>query len=149
MKLKIKNNFYIVNRQKLLLMVKELHQQSFGKLKVIPSFSPSGVHWRCTFIAETNHYDCIASNWINKIEGADFDNEIKLTVQELAILFVKENSEFIEHCKGTNEAYEIWYTNMLEQLKEDELPYAYADWEIPKGVWLTTNDNEIKKLPNE
>jgi hypothetical protein len=38
---------------------------------------------------------------------------------------------------------------MLKQLNKDELPYAFAEWELPKGVWITSKGNKIKTLPNE
>jgi predicted nucleic-acid-binding Zn-ribbon protein len=143
------NNFYMANQQKLLFMVEELHKRGFGKLRTIPSLSPSGMHWRCSFIDDTKKFDFIASNWIYKHENENSREEIKLTTHELADLFVKENAEFIEHCKGENEEYTEWYSKMLEQLTKDELPYAFADWEMPKGVWRTSGGNEIKTLPNE
>ncbi|MFT4154119.1 hypothetical protein [Parafilimonas sp.] len=143
------DRFYMTNRQKLLFMVEELHNRGFGKLRVIPSLSPSGVHWRCSFIDETKEHRCIASNWIYGYEKEKSGEEIKLTTQELADLFVKENFEFIEHCKGENEAYTKWYSSILAQLKKGELPYAFADWEMPKGIWRTSEGNDIKTLPGE
>lgn len=130
-------------------MVEELHKRGFGKLRIIPSLAPSGMYWRCSFIDESKENNFIASNWIHDHEKENSREEIKLTMQELADLFIKENLEFIEHCKGKNEEYTKWYSKMLEQLKKDELPYAFADWEMPKGVWRTSEDNEIETLPNE
>lgn len=139
----------MTNRQKLLFMVKELHKRGFGKLRVIPSLSPSGMYWRCSFIEETKSNSFTASNWISSHEKNDSKVEIKMTAKELADLFMKENFEFLEYCKGVNEEYEKWYSGMLEQLSEDELPFAVADWEIPEGFWLTSKGSEIKTLPNE
>jgi hypothetical protein len=130
-------------------MVEELHTHGFGKLRVIPSLSPSGMHWRCSFIDETKTHDFIATNWIYKHENKNSREEIKLTIQELTDLFINENFEFIEHCKGENKEYKEWYSRMLEQLTNDELPYAFADWEMPKGIWETSKGNKIKTLPNE
>jgi hypothetical protein len=130
-------------------MVEELHRRGFGKLKVIPSLSPSGMYWRCSFIDETKTHDFIASNWIYNHENENSRVEIKLTVQELTDLFVNENFKFIEHCKGENKEYTEWYSRMLEQLNKDELPYTFADWEMPKGIWETSKGNKTKTLPNE
>ena len=143
------SNFYMTNRQKLLFMVKELHKQGFGRLRIIPSLSPSGLYWRCSFIDETNNNHFIASGWICKHEKENSQEEIKLTPQELADLFMKENSDFIEHCKGRNEEYVKWYDKMVESLKKDELPYAFADYFPPTDFWKTSEGNEIKTLPNE
>lgn len=144
----MKKNFYSINRQKLLFMVEELHKRGFGTLRIIPSLAPSGLHWRCSFIDELKKNDLISSTWIAGKENENTKEEIKLTIQELADLFVKENLEFINHCKGHNEEYTKWYSEMLKQLKEDELPYAFGDYEMPKGAWRTTKGNEIATLPN-
>lgn len=143
------NNFYMTNRQKLLFMVKKLHIRGYGKLRIIPSLSPSGMHWRCSFINETKSNSFIASNWIYSQENENSEEEIKLTIEELTELFLKENFEFLEHCKGENKEYENWYGGMLEQLTKDELPYAFADWNMPEGFWQTSKGNSIKTLPDE
>lgn len=135
------NNSFIKNRQNLLFMVEELHKLGFGKLRVIPSLSPSGMHWRCSFISEKTNNDFIASNWIYKHENKNSE--------ELCHLFIKENPDFIKQCIGENEEYVLWYRNMVENLEEDELPYAFADHFHPTNFWTTSNGRKIKTLPNE
>ena len=142
------NDFYSTNRQKLLFMAKELHKQGYGKLRVIPSLSPSGMYWRCSFFNEEKR-ELIASNWLSEYENGNSKKEIQQKAQELAALFIKENFDFLKHCRGVNEEYEKWYSGMLEKLTKDELPYAFADWEIPQGIWQTSKGNQIKTLPNE
>jgi hypothetical protein len=44
----------------------------------------------------------------------------------LANLFIKENLEFIEDCKGKNEEYVKWYGEMVDNLEKGELPYAFC-----------------------
>jgi NifB/MoaA-like Fe-S oxidoreductase len=143
------NSFYITNRQKLLFTVKELHKRGFGKLRIIPSLSPSGMSWRCRFIAETKENDLIASTWMGNHEKENSLEEIKLTPQELANLFIRENLEFIEDCKGENEEYVKWYGEMVDNLEKGELPYAFSDYFSPTDFWKTSKGNEIKTLPNE
>jgi hypothetical protein len=46
----------------------------------------------------------------------------------LANLFIKENLEFIEDCKGKNEEYVKWYGEMVDNLEKIELPYAFSDY---------------------
>lgn len=143
------SNLYMKNRQKLLWMVKELHKRGFGKLRIVPSLSTSGLHWRCRFIDETKAHSCIATNWIYDHENEDLLEEIKLTPPELADLFIKENPDFITHCSGKNEVYEKWYGEMVESLEEEELPYAFADYFYPDDFWQTSKGNKIKTLDNE
>lgn len=142
-------SFYMTNRQKLLFMAEELHKRGFGKLRIIPSLSPSGMNWRCNFVDDKNENSFYATDWIYKHESENSSEEIKLTIQEFATLFIKENFEFIEHCKGINEEYIEWYSKILKKLKKDELPYAFADFEMLKGFWRTSEGSEIKTLPND
>lgn len=141
-------NTYMNNRQKLLYMVEELHKRGFGKLEIIPSISPSGMHWRCTFIDETKNHNLIATNWLYDIESSKNGN-IKLSIKELASLFIQENLEFVNHCRGKNKRYNDWYREMLKKLSENELPYAFSDFYYSTSIWKTTLDNEIKTLSND
>ncbi len=145
----MEDNFYMSNRQKLLFAVRELHLRGFGKLRVIPSLSPSGLSWRCIFVAEASGRRCIASTWLSRHEEQNSKAELERTIPELADLFAEENADFVEHCKGENEEYTEWYSKMLERLTDGELPYAFADWPIPKGIWKTSKDQEIPTLPDE
>ena len=140
----------MTNRQKLLHMVKELHKRGFGYLRVNPSVSPSGMYWRCTFINQANMQTYPGDNWINIQESQSPNREIEHTPEELADLFIREVFEFVSACKGLNEEYVNWFEDMLGQLKKGELPYAYADWNTPEGVWVTSIEKtEIKTLPDE
>lgn len=130
-------------------MVKELHRRGFGRLRVIPSLDPAGPNWYCSFVDEEKRSNHHASGWLVYHEHGDSKKEVLVTVNELADLFEKENKEFLNHCKGSNEAYIKWYGEMLEQLSEDELPYAMADFPIPEGVWITSKGREIETLPDE
>jgi hypothetical protein len=71
-------------------------------LRITPSLSPSGMSWPCRFISETKDNDLIASTRICNHEKENSLEEIKLTPQELVNLFIRENLEFIEDCKGEN-----------------------------------------------
>lgn len=141
-------NYYMINRQKLLFMVRELHKLGFEKLRIVPSLSPSGLYWRCEFVSDTEKI--VVSNWIDELEGGN-SQEIKFTPQELADLFVNKKFDFLEKCKGINKQYVEWYSEMLHTLKEGELPYAfdYSDYFEPTDYWKTSEDNKIKTLPNE
>lgn len=145
----MEQDFYATNRQKLLFMVEELHERGYENLRVFPSLSPSGTHWRCSFIEKTERHKVISSNWIYDHEEENSSEELKYSTQELADLFIQENQDFMEHCKGADAEYKMWYTEMLKQLNKDELPYAAADFDIPKGAWITTEGNKIKTLPDE
>lgn len=143
----MKSDAYLSNRQLLLFMVRELHKLGFEKLRVIPSISPSGLHWRCQFINTSKYGECYASNWIGEKEiNAE---EIKLSAGELANEFIKDNPEFMEPCKGKNKEYTKWYSEMLDGLQKGELPFAFSDDYSRKGYWKTNLENEIKTLSDE
>jgi hypothetical protein len=130
-------------------MVFEIHKLGYEKLRVIPALSPSGMSWRCIFTDSTNKYNFIASNWLSKIETEN-PNLIHLKkTEELALDFIEENLSLMEKCHGKYETYTKWYEKMLKQLEDDELPYGYADYEVPKGFWRTTKGKLIETLPDE
>ena len=142
-------NYYMKNRHKLLLMVQELHKRGYGLLRVVPSLSASGTSWRCSFIEKTIHAECIASFWISDMEEKCLNGEITLSPKEMADLFVREKGEFVVLCKGGNERYTRWYREMMAQLDEDELPYAFADRFTSTDYWRTSKGKERKILLGE
>ena len=144
----MENNCYKTNRQKLLFMVNELHKRGFGNLRIIPSLSPSGMYWRCSFVNQENDRNFNATNWLGEYETENLQ-EIKQTPSELAELFVKENIDFIKYCKGENDEYVKWYEEMVNGLDEGELPYAYAEYFSPTDFWKTSSQKTIKTLSDE
>ncbi len=138
------NIFYNINRQKLLFMVEELHKRGFENLRVIPSLSPSGIYWRCKFVngKENKCY------WLYPLLE-EKSEEVKQTTSELADLFIKERHDFIETCKGENKEYTEWFSEMVNSLETEELPYAFSDYFSPTDFWKTSAGREIKTLPNE
>ena len=145
----MENNYYMTNRQKLLFMAKELHKRGYEKLRVIPSLSPSGLSWRCSFIDGTRDNSVIASCWIYQHEKEGSKEEIALSSKELADLFVRENAGFIKQCKGENKEYVKWYSDMVDNLEKNELPYAFSDYFFAKDMWETSEGNRINTLSNE
>ena len=139
-------DFYMINRHKLLLMAEELHKRGYGNLRVVPSLSPSDTSWRCGFVDKLTKKELTASTWIY---GVEKNGLISLTANEMADIFIKENWEFLELCKGEDETYTTWYSEMITQLEEDELPYAFADFFSPCEFWETSKGKEIETLAGE
>ncbi len=134
--------------QKVLHLAKELHNRGYEKLRVLPSLSPSGLYWRCSFSIQGKTKEQISSsNWIQEFNRQE--NEIIHSVTLLTDLFENEYKDFLEKCKGEDKKYSKWYRKMLESLQTDELPYAYADFFTAKGYWQTSKGNQIKTLPSE
>jgi hypothetical protein len=130
-------------------MVAELHNRGFEKLRIIPSLSPSGLHWRCSFIAGAEDIPLNASNWLSGYEDEHSHAEVQPTTEEMADVFMKDNVEFLGRCKGEDREYIDWYSAMLTQLNREELPYAFSDYFSATDFWTTSAGNEIPTLPNE
>ena len=136
--------------QKLLFVAKELHNQGYQNLKVIPSLSPSGLYWRCSFVInnDVTKEMILVSNWIQE-EFQIQEKEIELSLKDLTNFFAEKHYDFLKKCGGENKAYRDWFVNMVQNLKTEELPYAFSDYFSPTNYWKTSLDNEIPILPND
>ena len=139
--------YYMKNMQKLLYIVKELHIRGFEKLRIIPSLSPSGLSWRCSFISDTNseRKSIVSSSWIQNVFNIEEKNEY--SIELLTDMFEKEHIDFLNACKGKNKEYVEWYSDMLHNLNEGELPYAFSDYFGPTDYWETSKGQKINTLP--
>jgi hypothetical protein len=135
--------------QKLLYMVKDLHNLGYESLRIIPGISPSGLNWRCHFITEskTSFINVIASNWFQNI--VDGNERMDISTESLTSMFMRDHSDFLKECATKNNEYIVWYSNMLNKLAADELPYSYDDYFHATTFWKTTKDNKITTLPSE
>jgi len=143
-------NFYMLNFQKILYVAGNLHKKGYQNLRIVPSLSPSGLSWRCSFVTikEGRIVNVYASTWLQGFDGIN-EKEIELTIEELTNLFIEKENDFLQNCKGKNEEYVQWFERVLQNLKEEELPYAYADYFSPTSFWETSLGNEIPILPGD
>ncbi len=143
-------NFYMLNFQKILYVAGNLHKKGYQNLRIVPSLSPSGLSWRCSFVTykEGRIVNVYASNWIQGFDKIN-DKEIELNIEELTNLFIEKENDFLQNCKGKNEEYVKWFERVLQNLKEEELPYAYAEYFSPTSFWETSLGNEIPTLPGD
>ena len=140
---------YMRNRHKLLLMARELHKSGCGYLRVAPSLLPSGMSWRCSFVDKLTKSEVEASIWLYDIEKEGENGLITIGAKEMADIFVRDNGEFVELCKGEDREYTKWYADMVARLEEDELPYAFAEYFSPSGFWKTSKGKEIASLAGD
>ena len=83
-----------------------------------------------------------ASKWLEcnfKIEK----EEITESNIELADLFEREFFGFLQLCKGENKKYTMWFSYMLAELNEEELPYAFSDYYNDRDFWQTSQKKKI------
>lgn len=151
------SNLYMLNLKKVLFIAEALHQKGYENLKIIPSLSPSGLYWRCSFVSANKNIelDVIASSWLESF-GNISENEIQLNIKELTERFIEEHKEFLVKCIGKNEEYINWFKNVLETLDIEELPYAFSDYFGPTTYWQTSigkkiylNTNEANLFPSD
>jgi hypothetical protein len=136
----------MINMQKLLFVVRELHKRGYGKLRIVPSLAPSGLAWRCSFVSKEDE-GIVTSTWIDQL--SQNGREIELTIEELTDRFERDHITFLNTCRGENEEYVKWYETMLRSLDIGELPYAFKEYFGPTDYWLTSKENRIKTLPGE
>ena len=150
--IRMSKNSYMLNMKKVLLIAEELHKRGYQNLRVFPSISPSGVYWRCDFIEQNpdrkSRAHVSVSNWIHEYD--DFkEREIQKSVNELTNDFENEHPDFLQKIKDENPTYVKWYSEMLQELASDELPYAMSDYFKATDVWRTSENKEIKILHDD
>lgn len=138
-------NYYMLNLQKLLFIIEELHKRGYENLKAIPSLSPSGTGWRLELFSADWSQRIPANNWLYSNFRIE-EQEIKLSIPELARLFEEEHFEFLQLCKGENKKYTAWFSSMLIQLDREELPYAFSDYYNDRNFWQTSQGKKIKSF---
>ena len=145
----MEQNIYMIRMQKILFIAKELHERGYENLRVIPSLSPSGMSWRCSFRSKNNREkeDILASVWIQSFKNAE-ENDGE-TVENLSTIFEKAHASFLRKCKGEDPEYKAWFRQMLAALDKGELPYAFSDSFGPAEYWKTSADHKIYTLPGE
>lgn len=136
------------NLQKLRSLARVLHQLGFENLGIIPSLCPSGLSWRCVFLAENNgkRREVFASSWMQD----EFDinsKEIEESIEEIAAKFIVKKTGFLDQCGGENKVYANWVKNVLQQLEKEELPYAFSDYLSSTSYWKTSKGNRSILFP--
>lgn len=143
-------NFYMLNFQKILYVAGNLHKKGYQNFRIVPSLSPSGLSWRCSFVTykEGRIVNVYASTWLQGFDNIN-EKEIELTIEELTNSFIEKENDFLQNCKDKNEDYVKWFECVLQNLKKEELPYAYADYFSPTTFWKTSLGNEITIIPGD
>jgi len=145
--------------RRVLLMLRELHQMGYERLRAAPGMSPSGCHWRCAITPVTNirqengarmrsfqtnvaHYTSA-----NGSEYYGWDDAANDTARQLADKFVERFSDIAELGKGSDPEYVRWYAEVLEATGPTGFIYAYADWGLPQDRILALNGVEVPMPP--
>jgi len=124
---------------RVLAMVRELHSAGFQRLRIAPSSSPNGFHWRC-WISTRDHfradhgamcepctpYDAVYSSASGNHYFCCEDAE-KDTAKELAARFMQRYPELVEKGEGRDWEYAGWYEEMLYRAREGGFPIVNAE----------------------
>lgn len=126
--------------RRLLLMVSELHQRGYQRLRICPGMSASGMHWRCSVTPVANilrDRGAMLADWNNLAAHYTTGQELRffgwedaenLTPAQLADRFVERFPEIAAAGFGSDWEYAGWYQEVLRLTEPDAFPIAYSDY---------------------
>ncbi len=146
--------------RRVVLMVRELHRLGYGRLRLVPGMSPSGVYWR----GEVTHAGNVLSshgararqygeNVASYTTGQDekifgWEDAATDTPADLAEKFMERFPEIAGLSFGGDEAYTTWFSEMIEATEPAGLVYAYSDWGDPGSDFLwVIGESRADKVP--
>lgn len=120
---------------KILRAVEALHAHCYQQVRVVPSMSPSGGHWRVTITApggdETLHYTSAAGSTFADRPGAS-----DLSIIELSALILASLPQVERRGAHFDREYASWYSGLLQRCEANgALPIAFADYFSGKDGW--------------
>lgn len=127
-------------------MVHDLHRRGFQKLRVLPTLSPSGMHWRCLIThADNTDRSGAPIDWSGQPEPvvaystaqdasyfgwSGFENA---SARELADQFIRAFPALADRALGRDWEYAGWLVELLgrmEELGDEGLVYFIADFPV-------------------
>lgn len=147
--------------RKVLLMVGELHEAGFQRLRIYPALSPSGMAWRCPVgsssasrpdhgaIVRDDLYDSSLVALYSSGSGSEYFSieGPKLSPRALGKAFVKKYPTIAEMSFDSDWDYAGWFQEMLRLTRPRLFPYAVADWELPNDHLPTTAVGPQEEVP--
>jgi hypothetical protein len=132
----------------LLLLVRELHLLGYERLRIAPSMSPSGVHWRCSIAPASDILRAHGARLAQGSRAASYSSASERAYfgwedtegadpRRLAERFIERFPEIAAAGRGADPAYATWYAEMLRSTEPDALPIAFADWPTPDDCMTT------------
>jgi len=120
------------------LMLLELHQRGYERLRVVPGMSPSGMHYRCSVTPARNvfaDHGAIAINdtliarhtSANGRRYFEWDDVEGASPESLAGFFVERFPRIAKLGLGADPAYAEWFGEVLGLVARGVFPVAYDD----------------------
>jgi hypothetical protein len=143
--------------RRILVMVHELHRRGYERLRVAPSLFASG-RWMCGITPVTNisyingaweREPSLAVYYTNS-QGAqcfDWTDAADDTPEQLATKFIDHFPELSEQGRGGDEAYALWYSEMLKGTEPAGLIFAQDGWVMPDDEIVPTGISEDVIVP--
>lgn len=120
-----------------MMLLQELHQQGYQKLRWYSYVAPNGLFLRCHITTEDNlqyNEDCVGiknikeDTWADSFGIPSTGNDVKSLVEE----FKEELKCFIDKGKGEDPEYARWFDDLVEKAKEGKFPkYSEIYVDIP------------------
>ena len=128
--------------RRLILAVRELHEQGLQRLRVVPSIAPSGLAWRCDLTHAgdvSNAPGARLCNWAaafhySSAQGYDYFGSGDLSAlspSELSVAIRDMCPGLTRDSTGDDPDYVAWFAEVVRATHPHHLPYAFADWETP------------------
>ena len=73
-------------------------------------------------------------------------NGSEVSTTEIVKRFEEDHNQFFLGIESEDEYYSQWFSEMLKQLEEGELPYAFSDYYNDPDYWQTNTGKKIKTL---
>ena len=119
--------------QRIMKMVKELHNRGYSYLYLYSGMSPSGGNWRFEIGSITvNKWPAkpIVSGSINaegKVEWAMDNSTVKLLADDFESYYENE----LANTKSNDSRYSAWYSSLIDSFGPEEILVFYADYIAP------------------
>ena len=143
----------------ILRMVSELHVRGYQRIRIAPGMAPSGCYWRCAVTPASNvgpRAFLTDANWLTATYSSgqgrhyfSWRDAARATPSQLANLFIERFPAIAAEGRGTDWAYAGWYLEMLHLTYPNQLPIAYADWDLPTDCLATTSGSVEIPWPPE
>jgi exodeoxyribonuclease-3 len=123
----------------LMLMLEELHNRGYGKLRWYSYFSPNGCALRCHILTQDNLLMYTDSLLLYSSEDYCFARSVlsmkhKYDISRLADMFMSEYPRLLAKGKGEDAAYRNWFRGLLDLAKKDLPPTFFGEYSnLPLG----------------
>ncbi|WP_186370564.1 ADP-ribosylglycohydrolase family protein [Enterobacter sp. DE0047] len=142
-------------------MTHELHTLGYQKIRIFPSMSPSGCHWRLEWVPDysvpsavmppehSNEHEIARYTSGAGWQPFEWQSVKSLSALEMAQQFLHHFPELARAGKGDDWAYAGWLTKLLGEVRQGKLPYFLADWDIDLSKGVPMHGGEPFPLPPE